>query len=103
MTKIIAAAVQCSPVLYSCAGTVNKICDWIHNLSSDWGEYLNTKGHVGHHMGTTRIANNNKNGVVDKNLKVFSYDNLYISGSSVFPRFSYANPTLSIVMLSIRL
>lgn len=31
-TKIVAAAVQCSPVLYSCAGTVDKICDWIHTL-----------------------------------------------------------------------
>ena len=32
MTTVIAAAVQCSPKLYSCAGTVNKICDWISDL-----------------------------------------------------------------------
>lgn len=32
MNKVVAAAVQCSPVLYSCAGTVNKICEWIADL-----------------------------------------------------------------------
>ena len=32
MTTVIAAAVQCSPVLYSCAGTVNKVCEWIADL-----------------------------------------------------------------------
>lgn len=32
MEKIIAAAVQCSPVLYSCEGTVAKVCDWIARL-----------------------------------------------------------------------
>lgn len=40
MTKVIAAAVQCSPVLYSCAGTVNKICDWIEKLSKDGVEFV---------------------------------------------------------------
>lgn len=29
---VVAAAVQCSPVLYSLDGTINKICDWIHTL-----------------------------------------------------------------------
>lgn len=32
MNTVVAAAVQCSPVLYSCAGTVNKICQWIETL-----------------------------------------------------------------------
>lgn len=31
--SIIAAAVQCSPVLYSLDGTIKKICDWIEKLS----------------------------------------------------------------------
>lgn len=34
MTEILAAAVQCSPVLYSCEGTVSKICDWIEKLGA---------------------------------------------------------------------
>ncbi|MDF1639067.1 Nit6803 family nitrilase [Alcanivorax jadensis] len=33
MKKIVkAAAVQCSPVLYSCEGTIDKICQWITDL-----------------------------------------------------------------------
>lgn len=32
MSEILAAAVQCSPVLYSCEGTVSKICTWIADL-----------------------------------------------------------------------
>lgn len=32
MTEILAAAVQCSPVLYSCEGTVSAICQWIERL-----------------------------------------------------------------------
>jgi aliphatic nitrilase len=32
MTHVKAAAVQCSPVLYSREGTVNKICSWIEDL-----------------------------------------------------------------------
>ena len=56
-----------------------------------------------HHMGGTRMANSSKNGVVDKNLKVFGQNNLFIAGSSVFPTSGYANPTLTIVQLSLRL
>ena len=41
--------------------------------------------------------------VVDQNLKVHEVNNLYIIGSSVFPTAGYANPTLSIVQLSLRL
>lgn len=40
MTTVVAAAVQCSPVLYSCAGTVNKICDWIKKLGNEGVEFV---------------------------------------------------------------
>lgn len=56
-----------------------------------------------HHMGTTRMAANPKEGVVDGNCKVHGIDNLFIAGSSVFPTAGYANPTLTIVALAIRL
>ena len=36
-----------------------------------------------HHMGGTVIGDNPNNSVVDKNLKVHTVDNLFISGSSV--------------------
>lgn len=56
-----------------------------------------------HHSGTTRMAHSKESGVVDKNLKVFDVDNLYIVGSSVFPTNGWVNPTFSIVALGFRL
>lgn len=56
-----------------------------------------------HHCGTTRMSGNLKTGVVDANCKVFGIDNLYIAGSSVFPTIGYANPTITIVALALRL
>ena len=56
-----------------------------------------------HHMGGTRMGENKADGIVDKNLKSFDVENLYVCGSSVFPRGGFANPTLTIAQLSIRL
>ena len=56
-----------------------------------------------HHIGTTRMHENPKQGVVDANCKVHGIDNLFIAGSSCFPTSGAANPTLTIVALSIRL
>ncbi len=56
-----------------------------------------------HHMGGTRMATSAVHGVVDSNCKVFGQSNLYIAGSSVFPSSGYANPTLTIVQLALRL
>ena len=39
MTKIVAAAVQCSPVLYSCDKTIDKVCEWIIKLGKDGVEF----------------------------------------------------------------
>jgi len=56
-----------------------------------------------HHTGTTRMAINSTEGVVDANCKVFGYDNLFVSSASVFPTPSHANPTFTIVAMAIRL
>jgi choline dehydrogenase-like flavoprotein len=56
-----------------------------------------------HHMGTTRMAATSRQGVVDSNCLVFETGNLFIAGSSVFPTAGHANPTLTIVQLSLRL
>lgn len=64
-------------------------------------EFLHTGGY--HHMGGTRIGLNKKDSVVDKNLKVHGINNLYICGSSVFRSAGIANPTFTIVQLSLRL
>lgn len=56
-----------------------------------------------HHIGTTRMADSPHHGVVDKNCKVHSIHNLYIASSSVFPTSGYANPTLTIIAIALRL
>jgi choline dehydrogenase-like flavoprotein len=56
-----------------------------------------------HHCGTTRIAADPSRGVADPDCMVFGIDGLYLGGSSVFPTSGYANPTLTIVSMAIRL
>ena len=56
-----------------------------------------------HHMGTTRMHDHPRQGVVDASCRVHDLANLYVAGSSVFPTGGVANPTLTIVALAIRL
>lgn len=59
-------------------------------------------GHA-HQMGTTRMASEPKFGVVNEDCRVHGIDNLYLAGSSVFPTGGGTNPTLTIVLLALRL
>ncbi|MGQ0619023.1 MAG: FAD-dependent oxidoreductase [Panacagrimonas sp.] len=56
-----------------------------------------------HHMGTTRMAVDARRGVVDAHCRVHGVANLFIAGSSVFPTSGWANPTLTILALCLRL
>jgi choline dehydrogenase-like flavoprotein len=56
-----------------------------------------------HHAGTTRMADDDRWGVVDNDCRVHGTENLYVAGASVFPIAGSANPTLTIVALAIRL
>ena len=56
-----------------------------------------------HHMGTTRMSTDPEFGVTDANCRVHFIDNLYVAGSSIFPTFGFANPTLTISALAVRL
>lgn len=62
---------------------------------------LNPTGH--HHMGATRMHNDPYRGVVNGDGRVHSVSNLYVAGSSVFPTGGYANPTLTVFALCLRL
>jgi choline dehydrogenase-like flavoprotein len=57
----------------------------------------------GHHIGTTRMGNDPRTSVVDAQCRVHSVRNLFVAGSSVFPTSSQANPTLTLIALSLRL
>ena len=63
--------------------------------SQVWGNW--------HHMGTTRMHEDPRVGVVDRDCRVHGIANLFVAGSSVFPTGGYANPTLTIVALAVRL
>jgi len=56
-----------------------------------------------HHVGTARMGTSMKNGVVDRNLKVFGTSNLFISDGSVFTTSGNVNSGLTIAALSLRL
>jgi len=67
----------------------------------DAAEMKNLDG-LHHMMGTTRMSDDPKNGVVDKHCCVHGLDNLFVAGSAVFTTGGYANPTLTNLAISIR-
>jgi len=56
-----------------------------------------------HHAGTTRMGSDPRDGVVDANGGVHGCANLFVAGASVFPTAGFANPTLTIVAMALRL
>jgi choline dehydrogenase-like flavoprotein len=56
-----------------------------------------------HPTGTTRMADDPSQGVVDAQCQVHNVDGLFIGGSSVFPTAGQSNPTQMIVALALRL
>jgi len=64
---------------------------------------LNVRQPGDHHMGATRMSATDTNGYVDANCRVHHMANLFIASSSVFPTSGYANPTLTIIALAVRL
>ena len=64
---------------------------------------LTTPGGAFHPTGMTRMGASERSSVVDENAKVHGVDNLFVAGSSVFPTGGYANPTLTLLALTIRL
>jgi choline dehydrogenase-like flavoprotein len=56
-----------------------------------------------HPAGTCRMGANAGEGVVDGDNRVFGVDNLYVSGACTFPNSGVANPTDTVVALTLRL
>jgi choline dehydrogenase-like flavoprotein len=72
--------------------------DWIvHNRP-----FEGTLVDMSHTIGTTRMSDDPRTGVVDGECEVHGVKGLYIAGSSVFPTSGHANPTLMILALAIR-
>ena len=65
---------------------------WPADLNAGW-----------HHMGTTRMSDDPKRGVVTSNCQVHGISNLYVAGSGCYVTSGAPNPTLTLVALSLRL
>jgi len=65
---------------------------WPKDLAGGW-----------HLMGTTRMHDDPRQGVVDRNCRIHGMSNLYVAGSSVFPTGGSGTPTLTLVALALRL
>jgi choline dehydrogenase-like flavoprotein len=68
------------------------------------GSHILSQCYDGHHqIGTTRMGESPRAGVVNKDCRVFDAANLFVAGSSVFPTSGEANPTLMAITLAVRL
>jgi len=56
-----------------------------------------------HQLGTTRMASNAEDGVVNEHLAVHGMANLFVASSSVFLTSSQANPTFMVIIFALRL
>lgn len=78
------------------AGMIRLDCktraEWLAVM--DWGS---------HHLGTARMHDDPRHGVVDADSKVHGIGNLFVAGSSVFPTYGSSNPTMNLVALTLRL
>jgi choline dehydrogenase-like flavoprotein len=78
---------------------------WLFDEKAIWRCDANVSSHplAGyHHIGTTRMADDPSLGVTDRWGRVHGVENLYMAGSSLFPTAGWANPTLTILALSLR-
>jgi choline dehydrogenase-like flavoprotein len=67
------------------------------------GSCLSSPKGTWHHIGTTRMAADPRQGVVDVNCRVHGLNNLFVAGSSVFPTAANHSPTFTILALTARL
>jgi choline dehydrogenase-like flavoprotein len=74
--------------------------DLLLQYDTRWSEGLSW---FGHHMGGTRMHANPRLGVVNAECRVHGVSNLFVASSSIFPTCGFANPTLTIVALALRL
>lgn len=85
-------------------GTVEP-ASWLANPDNRWvWDELISAHPIGgfHHIGTTRMASDPRRGVTDGWGRVHGLPNLHVAGSSLFPTAGWANPTLTVLALSLR-
>jgi choline dehydrogenase-like flavoprotein len=66
-------------------------------------EDISHGGDIYHPGGSTRIGTDQRSAVVDQNLRTFVISNLFIVSTSIFPSGASANPTLMLMLFTMRL
>ncbi len=75
-----------------------------HSYYDKANDKLNYYTRTCHHlMGTARMGTDITTSVVDSDCKLHGVDNCYVASSAVFPTGGYANPTMTLLALSLRL
>jgi len=83
-----------------------KMRDWLRAEPAgvpQMGEEGDHQVAICHHLCTTRMSADPREGVVDADCRVHGIDNLHLGGSSVFATAGFANPTYTIVQMALRL
>jgi hypothetical protein len=77
---------------------------YLEYLSDDPEAAVREQLYGGYHQaGTTRMSTGPEDGVVDRNLAVHGFDDLYVASSSTFVTSGQANSTFMIIVLALRL
>jgi GMC oxidoreductase/NAD(P)-binding Rossmann-like domain len=79
-------------------------CGYLKYLSDDLEASVWEQTRDGfHQIGTTRMSDNLKTGVVGPNCNIHGFDDLFVASSSIFVTSGQANPTFMIVTFALRL
>jgi choline dehydrogenase-like flavoprotein len=92
--------IRCDKALRQAGLATVNISQELLDLNPSFMEKLHD---VYHHTGGTRMAESADDGVVDRNLRVFGTENLYVIGASTFRTTSNANTTFVALTLTTRL
>ena len=71
-------------------------------LNASETHHSDTYQGAGHILGTTRMGDDPRRSVVDRDLRCHDHPNLFLVGGGAFPTGSTANPTLTIAALALR-
>ena len=83
---------------------IERVTSYIRRrLPSAEVRHLSTYPGSHHWLGATRMADSPRDGCVDRDLRYYDLENLYVLSASAFPSSSSANPTLTLSALALRL
>jgi choline dehydrogenase-like flavoprotein len=81
----------------------SRVVDFDYDPSAVEFEMTRYGAYGGHHIGTARMGSDPNSSVVDADCRVHGVENLFVNGAATFPTSSQANPTLTLVALSLRM